>query len=181
MFVFMIIILLIIMLICTRPIKGDIKAASINSEKLKSEYDKLIVLGCDSKSQIGYVGFSNIKREIKIKPTMLSEYIIKYDDIVGIELIENGKTTLCVGNIIGGAVLAGGVGAILGGINKKQEITSMQVKFSIEDFFNPSYSLEMLNNGLRLNNSTKEENIKNIRLDATQIIDTVKYIIGNKC
>ncbi|MPM02480.1 hypothetical protein SDC9_48729 [bioreactor metagenome] len=147
---------------------------SINKviDNLKNTYDKVIPLGYRN-DELSYVGFNNKTRCITIK-TKGTNNTINYNDIVKVELIENGRTTMSIGNVIGGAVLAGGTGAIIGAMNKNEKIISRKVKFSLDNFDNPSYEINLLDTG-----KTAECGI-DIIAEANKLMDTVKYIVDNK-
>lgn len=150
----------------------SIKAVSIKSNELRCRFDKIILLGFESSNGVlNYVGFDNKNKSLAIKSKGYSEKIIRYDDITKIELIENGKTSMSISNIIGGAVLAGSAGAIIGAMNKNEKIVSRRLKFSLNDFNNPSYELNLIDNG-----KTYEYRIDLI-LETNKLIDTIKYII----
>jgi hypothetical protein len=81
--------------------------------------------------------------------------IIPYDNILKVELIENGNTVSSkstvrtIGGALVGGVLAGGAGAVVGGLsgrNKSEnEISSIKVKITIRDIDNPSLTIDAFN------------------------------------
>lgn len=150
------------------------------SEKIKNNYDKTIPYGsCIVQGKVPFVSFDNTNKELIINNHTNIEKHIKYENIVGVELIENGKASLSFGNIIGGSILAGDAGAVIGGMNKKNIVNSIKVKLSLNDFNEPSYEIEtlfMYPSGL----DSKEQAIIDNRNAAQQIIDTLKFVINNK-
>lgn len=76
---------------------------------------------------------------------------INFTDIIGVELIENGNivikknTTRTIGGAIVGGVLAGGAGAIVGGLSgsstQKNKVTSVQVKILLRNIDKPSLDI----------------------------------------
>mgnify|MGYP000947692748 CR=1 FL=1 len=153
-----------------RKIETEIVSKKIS--ELNNIFDKVILLGFDY--TLKYVGFNNADRTITINDNVLSEKIIKYDDIVRVELIINGRTSMSMSNVIGGAILAGETGAIIGAMNKKEITTSKFIKFSLNDFNNPSYEIDLLNTGKTLGVDI------NLNSEIEKLMDTIKFIINNK-
>lgn len=155
--------------------KQKIKSINSKVDELKIKYDKLICLGYEkSIDELYYIGFDNNNKELGIKTKGFVEKIISYDKLIGVEFVENGKTTLSIGNIVTGALLANGTGAIIGAMNKKNTITDRKIRFTLNDFDNPLYEMNLLNNG---DNTGFWEDIV---FEANKIMNTVKYIIDNK-
>lgn len=171
-FITIVVLLIIMIKISINNNKEELEIISKKLNELNGKFDKLILLGFDY--TLKYVGFNNTDKTITINDNVLSEKIIKYDDITKVELIENGKTSMSMSNVIGGAILAGEAGAIIGAMNKKDIITSRKIKFSLNDFDNPSYEIDLLNTG-----KTHVVNI-NILSETNKLIDTLKYIVDNK-
>ncbi len=148
------------------------------SKNLFATYDKVIVLSENIINGIfTYVAFDNKNRKLIIQLYNTAIKYIDYDKIVGVELIEDGSTSLSFGNIIGGSILAGEAGAIIGGMNRKETVSNLSIKISLNDFNTPSYELIMFT-GVKVKKSEKVyiESIKH----SNEIIDTIKYIINNK-
>lgn len=148
------------------------------SKNLFATYDKVIVLSENIINGIfTYVAFDNKNRKLVIQLYNTAIKYIDYDKIVGVELIEDGSTSLSFGNIIGGSILAGEAGAIIGGMNRKDTVSNLSIKISLNDFNTPSYELIMFT-GVKVKKSEKVyiESIKH----SNEIIDTIKYIINNK-
>lgn len=150
----------------------EVKSAYNKTDKLKQEYDKVIPLGVKNE-QLNYAGFNNKTRNITFKINN-EETKINYGDIVKAELIENGKTTMSVGNIVGGAILAGGTGAIIGAMNKNEKIISRKLIFELNSFENPSCTIDLFNLG-----KTLEVGIDAVS-GANEILATIKFILNNK-
>jgi len=138
---------------------------------LSSTFDKVIKLGY-SNNDLNYTGFNNKNKTLTIKNKSFPKFIVKYDDIMNVELIENGKSTISLSNIIGGAFLAGGVGAIIGSASKNYVVESRKIKFTLNDFNHPSY--EIILSSLNFDNGI------NVLEEVDKLMDTVKYIIGIK-
>lgn len=76
---------------------------------------------------------------------------ISYNDIISVELIENGKTIFkksalrTIGGTIAGGTLLGGAGAIVGGLSgdttEKKKINSIIIKILISNINDPSIEL----------------------------------------
>ncbi|GEM_PF-4227025 len=148
------------------------------TSQMMANYDKVIVLNDSIDNGIfPYVAFDNKNKKVTIQQSTLPIKEINYDDIMGIELIEDGSTSLSYGNIIGGSILAGEAGAIIGGMNKKDTVNYLSSKISINDFQNPSYEIIMIR-GAKIKKSDKAYTVSIQKL--TEVMDTIKYIINNK-
>lgn len=148
------------------------------SKNLNAIYDKVILLSENLINGIfTYVAFDNTNRKLIIQLYNTAIKYIDYDKIVGVELIEDGSTSLSFGNIIGGSILAGEAGAIIGGMNRKDTVSNLLIKISLNDFNTPSYELVMFA-GVKVKKSDKiyVESIKH----SNEVIDTIKYILNNK-
>lgn len=163
---------LIGLIVSSKNQSTNTKSNYIKIDELKVHYDKIIPLGYD-KNILNYVGFNNKNNTITIK-IKESEEIINYNDINKVELLENNKLVMSIANVAMGGVVLGGAGVILGGLNRKEKIISKKIKFELNDFDNPSYTIDLLNTG-----KTIEYGI-DIDDSANKILDTIKYIIENK-
>ena len=156
-------------------------------DKLKNitQYDKIIDLKIRAINQnCNYVAFDNKNKKIIIENKQnysdinINEiYNINYDDIVGVELIENGTSVISFGNIIGGSILAGDAGAIIGGMSRKNLCNNILIKISVNDFNTP-YKIITIIKEFNIELKSNQYNIYKNR--ATEIIETIKYIINNK-
>lgn len=143
--------------------------------KLNNEFDKVVALGYERNDGIlNYIGFDNTNKIMVIKTKNQKEQNIKYNEIISAELIENGESVLNIGSIIGGSVIAGGTGAIIGAINKKNKIISRGIKLNLDSFDNTSYWINLLDNGVYVGF------IPDIVSGESKIIDTINYILRNK-
>jgi hypothetical protein len=155
--------------------KEKVRLINLKIDDLRIKYNKLIILGYESNNkELYYVGFDNVNKELLIKTKWHAESNIKYDNIIGVELIENGKTTLSFGSIATGFAVAGSTGAIIGAMNKKNIIVNRKIRFTLNDFDNPSYEMNLLNNG----DNTGFWN--DIASEANKIMETINYVIRNK-
>ena len=100
------------------------KIVSESSKKLIDEYDKVVVLNdvIMNNGIFPYVAFDNKNKKIAIQQRTFPLKEINYNNIVGVEIIEDGSSSLSFGNIIAGSMLAGEAGAIIGGMNKKSTV-----------------------------------------------------------
>ena len=144
-----------------------------NVNELNNKYDKVIPLGYENNDNFNYVAFDNTTKEILIK-NKGNDTKIKYDDIVNVELVKNGKTTMSISNMVLGTVIAGGAGLVAGSLAKNEKITNFHLKFSLNNFNTPSHTIYLLNVGKTLDYGI------DIETQANSIMDTVKYIIDNK-
>lgn len=122
------------------------------------------------------------------------KHIIPYDKIIKVELIEDGttissKSTMrTIGGTLVGGMLAGGVGAVVGGLsgNSKnlKKVSAIQVKISIRDLNVPSITIDAFNARTM---TTDGKPIKPDGLsgylyqkgisDANKIVDLITFII----
>lgn len=168
-------ILTLIIVFMTYLLKDNTKNVKTQIESLNKLYDKLVVLGyIRSNDELNYVGFNNTNREITIKVKSEQKYIIKYDEITSAELVENNEVVMNIGSIVGGAVLLGSTGAILGGMNKKNKITSRAIKLNLDNFYNTTRWINLFDNGIYV------DFVPNVILDTNVIVDTINYILRNK-
>lgn len=103
----------------------------------------------------GYFVFAIDERNEKIAYVNLcSKKVFSFTDVVGVELIENGRTiskkstTRIIGGAIVGGVLAGGVGTIVGGLSgspkQKYRVSSISVKILLRNLNETSFVIECL-------------------------------------
>jgi len=178
-FFFFVFILILVFLIATSSnnqstIKYTISHLSREYDKLKADYDKLVLLGYEDSNKLYYVGFKNEKKEIILNIKENPNYVIKYGELLGVELIEDNTSVMSAGNIIKGAVIAGDTGAIIGAMNKKEKVTKRIIRFSLNNFNTPTFELNLLYYG--------GSNQYGVDIyDATnKIMGTFKYIIENR-
>ena len=103
-----------------------------------------------------------------------SHNVLNYNDIISIEIIENGKvvfkksTTRTVGGAIAGNLIAGGAEAVIGGLSSDttvhKEIKSITIKLLIRDPNNPSIELT-LESLFRVKQATQIKDIINVIID----------------
>ena len=125
-----------------------------------------------------------------------SNRIIPFEDIISVELVENGttiqsKSTMrTIGGTFVGGVLAGGAGAIVGGLSgkSKQEmkVSEITVRMRIRDLNKPILEIKtfdaynMTTERKPIKESQMEGNlIKQGRTQAQQIVDYVSVIIDD--
>ncbi|WP_461615405.1 SHOCT domain-containing protein [Clostridium sp. Marseille-QA1073] len=83
--------------------------------------------------------------------------IYTFDNIVEYELLEDGDTITKggLGSAIVGGVLAGGVGAVVGGVTGKKKtksvINNLRIKITVNDTSNPSIYINLINTPTKAN------------------------------
>ena len=87
-------------------------------------------------SENGHIGI--------IDPKSNNAKIIHIKDVNGFELIIDGQNVANVGGAVAGALLFGGIGAIIGASSKKEKITKMNLLFKVNDFNNPTIDIPLV-------------------------------------
>jgi len=87
-------------------------------------------------SENGYIGI--------IDPKTDNAKIIHIKDVNGFELNIDGQNVANIGGAAAGALLFGGVGAIIGASSKKEKITKMNLLFKVNDFNNPTIDIPLV-------------------------------------
>jgi hypothetical protein len=99
----------------------------------------------------GHIKFNDNTKQVLISPEE-NPRIVNYSDILGFELIENGKSIVTEGGLgraAAGGMLFGETGAIVGGITAKREstdrISMLKIKIVIKDMNNPNAYISFIN------------------------------------
>jgi hypothetical protein len=114
--------------------------------------------------------------------------IFGYRDILESEIIVDGQEmtrtsrTSQVGRALVGGLVAGGVGAIIGGVGAKQEhkseVKNIQLKIVVNDTKEPSFILDFLKLEILQKHVTKEDSkYKNAMNQATKLHDIISVLI----
>jgi len=98
----------------------------------------------------GLIAIDDINEQIAIKESKGNIRKYPYSEIIGCEIIENGETTYRKSSIIGraiiGGVIAGGAGAIIGGLSgklkKDKEIKNLDFKITFKDTNRPNFTIK---------------------------------------
>ena len=103
---------------------------------------------------------------IKAVGGVITHKIIRYNEIIGVDISENGhsvfnkSTSSAVGRAIVGGVLLGGVGAVIGGVTgkskEKKTIDSYKITIQLIDINNLTYEIEFIDFELELDDLGKE-------------------------
>lgn len=124
----------------------------------------------------------------------LYKRIIPYDQIISVDLLEEGKTISkkstmrTIGGALVGGAIGGGAGAIIGGLSggrtESKKVSLVQVKIRLRDVNSPSFTITTFNartmtvEGKPITESSSEGYIyRNGRSDANRIVDLVSIII----
>lgn len=97
----------------------------------------------------GLIAIDDQSKQIAFKqgPNAIRKY--HYADIIGCEVVEDGETTYrksgALGRAIVGGIIAGGAGAIIGGVTAKgqenKEVKTVDFKLLLRDTSNPSFRI----------------------------------------
>lgn len=136
-----------------------------------------------------WVGINNQNEEIKIlklesNGTNKTEVYLKFANIISVELLEDGMVKYSksamrtFGGAVLGGVLAGGAGAIIGGLSgdskEEKQISKIEVKLLLRDYRNTSFIMEFYS-GVDVNTSSLV--YKMAHNEAMDFVDTIKVII----
>jgi hypothetical protein len=117
---------------------------------------------------------------IALKSLFIKEIIIiNIKDVIGFEVLTNGKSSANIGGAIAGGLLFGGVGAIIGGLQSKETITKMSFLFKTNDFNNPNIEIPIIALSLKKGSfeyQALDEKIKNL----TSTLEIVEQKIKGK-
>ncbi len=112
--------------------------------------------------------------------------VFSYDDIISVELQESGNTvsqkstTRTIGGAVLGGVLAGGAGAIVGGLSgsstQRRKISSIIVKVTLRDVTDPTVNIVCFEN-YKLPPYSDDEGLQLFYAPALEIVDTLNVII----
>lgn len=97
----------------------------------------------------GFIAIDDSNKQIAIKEKSGRIRKFPYSSILSCEILEDGVTTYkktsTVGRAIVGGVLAGGAGAIVGGLSgknvKNKEVISLDLRIVIKDTYRPSFTI----------------------------------------
>lgn len=97
----------------------------------------------------GLIAIDNDSKQIAFKEGYGSIKKYSYSDIIGCEVIEDGETTYrksgALGRAVVGGIIAGGAGAIIGGVTAKgqenKEVKTVDFKLLLRDTNNPSFRI----------------------------------------
>jgi Short C-terminal domain len=98
----------------------------------------------------GLIAIDDVSKQIAIKKDTGKIKKYQYSEILSCEVIEDGITTYKKTNTIGraivGGIIAGGAGAIIGGLSgeskKKTKIKTLEFKILFKDINNPSFKIK---------------------------------------
>ena len=112
--------------------------------------------------------------------------VFSFDDIISVELQESGNTvskkstTRTIGGAVLGGVLAGGAGAIVGGLSgsstERRKVSSIIVKVTLRDVSSPTVNIVCFEN-YKLPPYSDEPGMAFIYQPALEIVDTLNVII----
>lgn len=115
--------------------------------------------------------------------------VFNYDDIINFELLESGSTIFqksamrTIGGALVGDVLAGGVGAIIGGLSggqyERRKVSSIVIKILLKDIQNPSVEIVIFEN-FKLPPYSDDPAMPFLYGDASTICDILSVIVDGE-
>ncbi|HAU5240603.1 TPA: SHOCT domain-containing protein [Clostridioides difficile] len=122
-----------------------------------------------------------LKVSYKNRNQILVEKVIKFDEILEFELLEDGETIVKggLGSAITGGVLLGGTGAVVGGITGKKTsrkvVEIFKIKITVKDINNPIEYINLINTRTKTNSSIYQ----NACNEAQEILSVLSIIVKN--
>ncbi len=189
--VLIVVFILIIGLVVSGQEKTEIDTVKSNSENIPGFIHSKVIDGYHSLYKV-MIDEYNKKVAYVTKDNTIT---FSFDEILSVELIENGVTVnkksagRTIGGAIVGGVLAGGVGMIIGGLSggskETKKITSIVVKIVLRNLSQPSINIECYNSYSMLSSDFYKEakvardivDIFNIIID--QVERTPDVIVNN--
>lgn len=101
---------------------------------------------------------------------------INYEDILGMEIQEDGVKTNGVGRAVAGAIIAGETGAVVGAVTGKKTIKNIKIVIYLSDVLNPQATILLTHSS---NIKTDSITYRNIMAFTSQLQATIKAIINS--
>lgn len=187
--------LVFITIICIACINGDNATHEGVKNNVQSVFDEIVNSGTfeptntfkpllenyifsvdDNNKKIAYVSES-------------ANRVFNFDDIINFELLESGSTIFqksalrTIGGALVGDVLAGGVGAIIGGLSggrtERRKVSSIVIKVLLKDIQNPSIEIVIFEN-YKLPPYSDDAAMPYFYGDASVICDMLSVIVDRK-
>jgi len=121
------------------------------TDQLAGELDRLEGFSSTKKlvGPWGLIAIDNASKQVAFKEGTSGIRKYAYSDILGCEVVEDGETTYrksgALGRAVVGGIIAGGAGAIVGGISAKgqenREVKTVDFKLLLRDTSNPSFRI----------------------------------------
>ena len=129
----------------------------------------------DSVYSNGYTIYIDEKKEKMMISNMLSgnRKVFNFDEILGMEIAEDGVSTNGVGRAAVGGVLFGGVGAIVGSNTAKKTVKTIKIIFYLKRISEPRYEIEFTHSNKIKTDSNTYKSIMNF---AENVNATVRAI-----
>jgi hypothetical protein len=196
----------ILIIIVVGGLIGGILIATMQSkqnESRKNQLEAKLLENKDLELNKKIEGFKNFflfgvdqKNEKIAYITPFRTYKIPFQNIIGVELIEDGaiiskkSATRTIGGAVIGGVLAGGVGTIVGGLSgsstQKNKVSTVKVKILLRDISNPSLEINCFDSktmttegksAIETDGKLESWIYKKGKKDAQDITDTINVII----
>lgn len=154
-------------IVCVKGL-GDATQAKLNEQTLveKVKYDiQHLPITCDDKLQVSdtqYIGIN--KKDTKFVIYNYNSHpkykIVNFKDIISSKIVQDGEIISQSSNVIGraivGGILAGGIGAAIGGLSgekrNKQLVKKLVLDIVLNDLDNPSMEIMFFNNAKGVSN-----------------------------
>ncbi|KRE45834.1 SHOCT domain-containing protein [Paenibacillus sp. Soil522] len=154
---------------------------TFNSHKSKLVNSNAYYISCDMKSALC---IDSVENKICVMSSELNiGKVYSSNDILEVEIVEDGKSVINtsrgsqVGGALIGAVLAGGVGAIVGGLSGKKiqsdTVNRIDMKLLLNDIENPVIMINFMND---FNFATKTKNKEGERKDSRKYKEAIELV-----
>ena len=164
---------------------------SKNNDKISSSIssDKAYMknIGFCNDSDFGYddsiygycvhVYIDDHNKKLLVANGMISQrYVLNYNDILGMEVQEDGVHTNGVGRAVVGGALFGGTGAVVGAVTGKKTVQNIRIILYLKDVINPKVEINFIDSRDIKCDSDVYRYIRNF---ANHLDATVRAIIAN--
>lgn len=179
------IVLIVFFLLFIFGMNSQAQVKEKNYHKLEMLNDTFEKRGINRSAEITYIDTMNknnynvivddINKKLIIYNGIDGKHVfVNYEDILGMEVQEDGVKTNGVGRAVVGGVLAGGAGAVVGAVTGKKTVKNIRILIYLKDVLNPQVSIVLSHSS---NIKVDSMVYRNIMTFINQLQATIKAII----
>lgn len=128
--------------------KNDKKTSSQTTWRAQNPYEESSVFEYKNYQKDYKIVFDEKAEKMIVFEGATTPVTLRFSDILGSEIRENGQVTGGVGRALIGGAIAGGAGAIVGATTAKQKILSYQIVILCDNLQKPEYIFELFDKAL---------------------------------